>query len=164
VLETGNVVPADGRVIESVNLRVDESALTGESEPVEKDGGVRFESEKAIGDRRNMVYSGTIVTYGRGEFAVTATGMHTELGHIARMIKSVSQESTPLQRRLNRLGRILAQAALGLVAIVFAMGWIIGGSSVEELLLTAVSLRLRLFLKPSPLSSRSRFLSEHSAC
>lgn len=140
VLETGNVVPADGRVIESVNLRVDESALTGESEPVEKDGGVRFESEKAIGDRRNMVYSGTIVTYGRGEFAVTATGMHTELGHIARMIKSVSQESTPLQRRLNRLGRILAQAALGLVAIVFAMGWIIGGSSVEELLLTAVSL------------------------
>ena len=140
MLETGNIVPADGRVLESINLRVDESALTGESEPVEKDGELRFESEKALADRRNMVYSGTIVNYGRGEFVITETGMQTELGHIARMMQSVAQDSTPLQQRLNRLGKILAQAALGLVAIVFILGWIRGQSKIEELLLTAVSL------------------------
>ncbi|MBN1571317.1 MAG: cation-translocating P-type ATPase [Acidobacteria bacterium] len=140
VLETGNIIPADGRVLESINLRVDESALTGESEPVEKDGELVFESEKALADRHNMVYSGTIVNYGRGEFVVTETGMQTELGHIASMMQSVAQDSTPLQQRLNRLGKILAQAALGLVAIVFILGWIRGQSQIEELLLTAVSL------------------------
>ncbi len=140
VLETGNIVPADGRVLESINLRVDESALTGESEPVEKDGYLLFESEKALADRRNMVYSGTVVNYGRGEFVVTETGMQTELGHIASMMQSVAQDSTPLQQRLNRLGKILAQAALGLVAIVFILGWIRGQSRIEDLLLTAVSL------------------------
>ena len=140
VLETGNIVPADGRVLEGINLRVDESALTGESEPVEKDGGLLFESEKALGDRRNMIYSGTVVTYGRGEFVVTETGMRTELGHIASMMQSVIQESTPLQQRLNKLGKLLAQAALGLVAVVFVLGWIRGQSKIEELLLTAVSL------------------------
>jgi P-type Ca2+ transporter type 2C len=140
VLETGNIVPADGRILENLNLRVDESALTGESESVEKDGGLPFESEKALADRRNMVYSGTIVNYGRGEYAVTETGMQTELGHIASMMQSVAQDSTPLQQRLNRLGRILAQAALGLVAIVFILGWIRGQSKIEDLLLTAVSL------------------------
>ena len=140
VLETGNIVPADGRVLEGINLRVDESALTGESEPVEKDGGLLFESEKALGDRRNMIYSGTVVTYGRGEFVVTETGMRTELGHIASMMQSVTRESTPLQQRLNKLGKLLAQAALGLVAVVFVLGWIRGQSKIEELLLTAVSL------------------------
>jgi Ca2+-transporting ATPase len=140
VLETGNIVPADGRILENINLRVDESALTGESESVEKDGGLLFESEKALADRRNMVYSGTIVNYGRGEYAVTETGMQTELGHIASMMQSVAQDSTPLQQRLNRLGRILAQAALGLVAIVFILGWIHGQNKIEDLLLTAVSL------------------------
>ncbi len=140
VLETGNIVPADGRILEGINLRVDESALTGESEPVEKDGELVFESQKALADRRNMVYSGTVVNYGRGDFAVTETGMHTELGHIASMMQSVAQDSTPLQQRLNRLGKILALAALGLVAIIFILGWIRGQSKIEELLLTAVSL------------------------
>jgi P-type Ca2+ transporter type 2C len=140
VLETGNIVPADGRILESANLRIDESALTGESEPVEKDGELVFESEKSLADRRNMAYSGTVVNYGRGEFIITGTGMHTELGHIASMMQSVTQEPTPLQQRLNRLGRILAQAALGLVAIVFILGYIRGQSNIEELLLTAVSL------------------------
>jgi Ca2+-transporting ATPase len=126
LLEAGNIVPGDGRVLESVNLRVDESALTGESEPVEKDGSLLYESEKTLADRRNMVYSGTIVSYGRGEFVTTETGMHTELGHIAGMMQSVVRESTPLQQRLNKLGRTLAQAALGLVAVIFIMGWIRG--------------------------------------
>ncbi len=140
LLETGNIVPADGRILESVNLRVDESALTGESEPVEKDGTLLYESEKALADRRNMVYSGTVVSYGRGEFVVTETGMRAELGRIAGMIQSVGQDSTPLQQRLNRLGRTLAYAALGLVAFIFILGWIRGRGEIEELLLTAVSL------------------------
>jgi Ca2+-transporting ATPase len=140
LLETGNIIPADGRVLESINLRVDESALTGESEPVEKDSSLLYESEKTLADRRNMVYSGTIVSYGRGEFAITETGMHTELGHIAGMMQSVVQESTPLQQRLNKLGRTLAYVALGLVAVIFVAGWIRGQAKIEELLLTAVSL------------------------
>jgi Ca2+-transporting ATPase len=140
LLEAGNIAPADGRILESVNLRIDESALTGESEPVEKDATLQFESEKALADRRNMVYSGTIASYGRGEYVITETGMQTELGHIARMMQSVSQEPTPLQQRLNRLGRLLALGALVLVGVVFIIGWIRGENSIEELLLTAVSL------------------------
>jgi Ca2+-transporting ATPase len=140
IVETGNIVPADGRILEGVNLRVDESALTGESEPVEKAADLRLDAAKALGDRRNMVYSGTVVGYGRGTFAVTETGMRTELGHVARLMQSVGEENTPLQRRLNRLGKTLAQGALGLVALVFLLGWIRGESSIEELLLTAVSL------------------------
>ena len=85
ILETGNIVPADGRVLSSINMRVEEAALTGESEPVDKDADLVFETERALGDRRNMVYSGTIVNYGRGEFMVTETGMATELGHIATL-------------------------------------------------------------------------------
>ena len=111
LLETGNIVPADGRVLESFNLRVQEAALTGESEAVDKDAEWVFEAEKPVGDRRNMVYAGTVVTYGRGEMLVTATGMATELGHIAELIQSVSEEKTPLQQRLDRLGKMLAAAA-----------------------------------------------------
>ena len=140
ILETGNIVPADGRVLQSVNLRVEEAALTGESEPVEKDPALVFETERALGDRRNMLYSGTIVNYGRGEFVVTETGMQTELGHIATMIQGVVQEQTPLQQRLDKLGKWLADAALILVAVVFVLGLLQGQSNIEELLLTAVSL------------------------
>ena len=140
VLETGNIVPADGRVLSASNLRVEEAALTGESEPVDKEPDLVFDSDKALGDRRNMLYSGTIVNYGRGEFVVTGTGMNTELGHIATMLQSVEEDATPLQERLDRLGRILAYAALGLVAVVIALGLLRGTSNVEELLLTAVSL------------------------
>ncbi len=140
ILETGNIVPADGRVLQSINLRVEEAALTGESEPVEKDPALVFETDKALGDRRNMLYSGTIVNYGRGEFAVTETGMQTELGHIATMIQGVVQEQTPLQQRLDKLGKWLAGAALILVAVIFVLGLIRGQSDIKELLLTAVSL------------------------
>ncbi len=141
VLETGNIVPADGRVINSVNMRVEEAALTGESEPVEKDHKLIFESDQPLGDRKNMIFSGTLVNYGRGEFAVTSTGMDTELGHIANLIQGVEEESTPLQARLNKLGRTLAWAALVLVAVVFVLGLIREGTeNLNELLLTAVSL------------------------
>jgi Ca2+-transporting ATPase len=140
LLETGNIIPADGRALVSANLRADEAALTGESEPVEKDADLVFEIDRALGDRRNMLYSGTIVSYGRGEYVVTETGMDSELGHIARMIQSVDPDKTPLQERLDSLGKVLAIAALILVAVVFALGWLGGESDIEELLLTSVSL------------------------
>jgi Ca2+-transporting ATPase len=139
ILEAGNIVPADGRVIQSVNLRVEEAALTGESEPVDKDPTLVLETDRPLGDRRNMLYSGTIVNYGRGEFVVTETGMQTELGHIASMIQGVERDQTPLQQRLDRLGKTLAYAALTLVAAIIVLG-LLRGEALRELLLTAVSL------------------------
>ena len=139
LLETGNVVPADGRLIESTNLQIEEAALTGESEPVEKDADVTFESARALAERRNMVYSGTTVTRGRSEFVVTATGMQTELGRIAALIQGVEDTKTPLQIRIDHLGKILAGIAGVLVVLVFILGWI-RGEDVETLLLTSVSL------------------------
>jgi len=142
LLETGNVVPADGRVLASVNLRAQESALTGESEAVEKDGEVVLEADRPLAERRNMVHSGTIVTWGHGEVVVTATGMATELGKIASLLQSVVEERTPLQKRLDRMGRGLAIAAGVLVAVVFLLGIRTAGTREEvfEVLLTAVSL------------------------
>ncbi|MCB9140254.1 MAG: cation-translocating P-type ATPase [Caldilineaceae bacterium] len=139
LLETGNVVPADGRMIESVNLRAMEAALTGESEAVEKSADLVLSEDRVIGDQRNMLFSGTVVNYGHGEMIVTGTGMETELGHIADMIQSVSDEQTPLQQRLDGLGKILAIAAIILVVVIFVMG-VLQGNPVEEMLLTAVSL------------------------
>ena len=139
LLETGNVVPADGRLLQSITLRVQEAALTGESEAVEKDAGMVFSTARPIGDRRNMVYSGTVVSYGHGEAIVTATGMATELGKIADLLQSVKQEQTPLQKRLDQLGRQLAAAALVLVAVVFTLG-VARGEPWREMLLVAVSL------------------------
>jgi Ca2+-transporting ATPase len=139
LLETGNLVPADGRVLESLNLRLQEAALTGESEPVDKDAGLVFDQEKPLGDRRNMVYMGTVVNYGHGRFVVTETGMQTQLGHIADMIQSVTEEKTPLQQRLDRLGKALAVAAIAIVVVIFVLG-VLQGNPIEEMLLTAVSL------------------------
>ena len=139
LLEAGRAVPADGRVIESVNLRVQEAALTGESEPVEKITAALDLPNLPLGDRRNMVYMGTLVTYGRGKAVIVATGMHTELGRIAAMIQSVEREPTPLQRRLAQLGRGLAWAALAIVAVVFALG-LLRGEDLELMFLTAISM------------------------
>mgnify|MGYP000288937925 CR=1 FL=1 len=139
LLETGNVVPADGRVLKSINLRLLEAALTGESEAVDKEASLVFETERALGDRRNMLFMGTIVNYGHGEMIVCETGMRTQLGQIADMIQSVTQEKTPLQQRLDRLGKSLAAAALVIVALVFLIG-ILQGNPIELMLLTAVSL------------------------
>jgi P-type Ca2+ transporter type 2C len=139
LLETGNVVPTDGRLLQSSNLRVQESALTGESEAVEKDAGVVFSTDRALGDRHNMVYAGTVVSYGHGETVVTGSGMATELGTIASLLQSVEQEPTPLQRRLDRLGKALAVVALVLVVVVFVLG-LLRGEDWREMLLTSVSL------------------------
>lgn len=139
LLETGNVVPADARLWQGSTLRVQEAALTGESEAVDKDASLVLDAVRAIGDRRNMVYAGTIVSYGHGEGIVTATGMATELGKIAGLLQSVEQEQTPLQKRLDQLGRRLAVAAAVLVAVVFALG-VLRGEPWREMLLVAVSL------------------------
>jgi Ca2+-transporting ATPase len=139
LLEAGNLAPADGRLLESANLRAQEAALTGESEPVEKEAKVVFADELALGDRRNMIYMGTIMTYGRGEMLVTATGMQTELGRVADLIQTVEQEPTPLQKRLDQLGRNLALVALLIVAVIFVNG-LLRGAELELMLLTSVSM------------------------
>jgi Ca2+-transporting ATPase len=139
LMEAGNLVPADGRLLECSNVRIQESALTGESEPVEKDPQVVAGADLPLGDRRNLVHMGTLVTYGRGLAVVTATGMATELGRIAAMIQTVDREPTPLQRRLEQLGRVLAVVALGLVSVIFALG-LLRGEDITLLFLTAISM------------------------
>ena len=138
LLEAGNVVPADMRLIEATNLKIQESALTGESEAVEKTTEPITEENPSLGDRKNMAYSGTVVTYGRGAGIVTATAMDTELGKIAAMIQSSSETQTPLQKNIDQLGKILAAIALGIVAVIFVMG-LLRGEDLELMFLTAVS-------------------------
>ncbi len=137
----GDRIPADGRLIESINLQVEEAALTGESVPVEKEVDA-IETQEAIplGDRVNMAYMGTTVNYGRGEMVVTNTGLRTEIGNIATMLMQVEEGTTPLQRRLNHLGRILATAAIIVVAIVFIVGFWVQGIPAEQMFLIAISL------------------------
>jgi P-type Ca2+ transporter type 2C len=139
LLEAGNLVPADCRLLESVNLRSQEATLTGESEAVEKDCAALTEPDLPLGDRRNMAYMGTIVTYGRGLAVVTETGMDTELGAIATMIQTVDPSATPLQRRTAQLGKVLAAVAISIVTVVFILG-LLRGEEVRLLLLTAISL------------------------
>ncbi len=139
LLEAGNFVPADARVLESANLRVQEAVLTGESEPVEKQAEELRQANLSLGDQRNRLFMGTLISYGRGLALVTSTGMRTELGRIAEMIQSVESEPTPLQRRLEQLARGLAAAALAVVAVVFALGMLRGGE-LRLMFLTAISL------------------------
>ncbi|HET9588670.1 MAG TPA: cation-translocating P-type ATPase, partial [Anaerolineales bacterium] len=123
-LEAGNFIPADIRLLEAVNLRVEEASLTGESLAVQKNAATVLEKDVPLGDRKNTAFMGTVVSYGRGRGVVTNTGMHTELGLIATMLQSVEAEETPLQRRLDQLGKSLSVAALILVAIVFIVALI----------------------------------------
>lgn len=139
LLETGNVIPADLRLVEAVQLKVDESPLTGESVPVEKQEAPLRDADLPLGDRRNMAYKGALVTYGRGSGVVVATGMNTELGKIATMLSEEEEVKTPLQKRLARFGQRLALAALAICAIVFAVG-VLQGKSIVLMFLTAVSL------------------------
>ncbi len=119
LLEAGNFVPADVRLIESINLKADEASLTGESHPVQKDADINVARNAVLGDRKNMAYMGTTVPYGRGRGVVVSTGMQTEMGHIAEMIQSYEEESTPLQIRLNQLGQWLGWGSLAICALVF---------------------------------------------
>lgn len=139
LMESGNIVPADARLIESANLRVQESTLTGESEPVEKSSSTVLLKNVPIGDRKNMVYMGTIVTFGRAEAVVTATGMKTELGKIATMLQEVEEEQTPLQKRLAKLGGVLAAAALILIIIVSGIS-ALRQETAKVMFMTAISM------------------------
>ena len=139
VLEAGNVVPADLRLIESVRLRIAEAALTGESHGVDKTIAALQGADLALGDRRNMAFKGTLATYGRGIGIVVATGLETELGRIATLLASAEETKTPLQKRLARFGARLAWAVLAICAIVFAAG-LARGEEPVLMFLTAVSL------------------------
>ncbi len=123
-LEAGNFVPADVRLLEAVNLRVEEASLTGESLPVQKNAASILDKNVPLGDRKNTAFMGTTVSYGRGRGVVVATGMRTQLGLIAEMLQSVDEEETPLQRRLDQLGRALSIGSLILVAVVFVVALI----------------------------------------
>ena len=122
VLEAGNYVPADLRLVESVNLKIEEASLTGESVPVEKDSAVVLDSEIPLGERSNSAFMGTLISYGRGRGLVTGTGMSTQIGLIAEMIQSFETEPTPLQKKLEHLGKVLGTACLGICALVFIYG------------------------------------------
>ena len=120
VVEAGDYVCADGRIIENASLKADESALTGESEPVEKQDAV-LEGEKPLGDRINMLYSGSFATYGRAKMAVTATGMNTEIGKIATLLKNTQEKKTPLQISLDNFGKKLSMIIIGVCIIVMGL-------------------------------------------
>lgn len=140
LLEAGSRVPADGRLLEAVNMRVQEATLTGESEPVEKETGALAPGGIALGDRRNMVYMGTSVVAGRGTMVVTETGMRTELGRVADLLQQVEREPTPLQRRMSQLSRGLLLAVAVLVIVVFLLGLLLHRAELRVLILTAISM------------------------
>ena len=124
LLEAGDAVPADGRIIESASLKIEEAALTGESVPVNKMldalGAAQKQADVPLGDRKNMCYMGSTVVYGRGKTVITATGMSTEMGKIAGVLSNTKDEQTPLQRKLDELGRLLSKMVLGICVFIFA--------------------------------------------
>ena len=139
VLDTGDYVPADLRIFEAVNLKSQEASLTGESVPVEKQAAVIEQEELPIGDRSNMLFSSSLITYGRGRGIVVSTGINTEVGKIAEMISETEKQETPLQKKLNSLGKTLGIVALIICVIIFVIG-IIQGREVISMFMTAVSL------------------------
>jgi Ca2+-transporting ATPase len=139
ILETGAIIPADLRLIEAVNLKIQESSLTGESVPVEKHTDVLQGDDIALGDRINMAFSSGMVTYGRGRGAVISTGMKTEVGKIASMLQETVETETPMSLRLEQLGKVLGIAALIICAVIFVVG-VLYGNSVLSMFMTAVSL------------------------
>jgi len=136
LIEAGDSIPADLRLFESANLKVEEASLTGESVPSDKDARKAFDTEMPLGDRLNMAYMSTIVTYGRGKGIVVGTGINTEIGRIAEAIQAFEDETTPLQLKLNELGKWLGTACLIICAMVFAIGFIKGGDLLEMFLVS----------------------------
>lgn len=134
LIRAGDRISADARLIEAINLQVEEAPLTGESVPVEKQTAALEGSELAIGDRKNMAYAGTVVTYGRGRSVVVATGMQTEFGKIAKLLQSVETGKTPLQQNLDKVGHLLARAAIVVVLLIVALGFFRGQPLLEMLI------------------------------
>jgi Ca2+-transporting ATPase len=155
MVEAGDYIPADIRLFETANLKVDESALTGESVPVEKDADVVLNTQTPIGDRINMGYMSTIVTYGRGLGVVTETAMDTEMGNIANLLNEVEDEMTPLQKKIGKLGKLLGIVSIVVVGLIFLIGLIrlnFDFSKTEEILdLFMVSVSLAVAAIPEGL-------------
>ena len=149
VIEAGDCVCADGRIIENANLKADESALTGESEPVEK-ADIDIDGERALGDRVNMLYSGTFATYGRGKMVVTAVGMDTETGKIASLLEKTSAKKTPLQESLDDFGKKLSFMIIGVCILVFGLD-MLRGDKIGDAFIFAVALAVAAI--PEALSS-----------
>lgn len=150
MIEAGNIVPADGRIVESAGLKISEAVLTGESEPAEKESGsLPGEGPLSLGDLKNFCFMGTTVTYGRGRFLVTVTGMDTELGLIAGLIQSVDRVKSPLQKKLDSLGHALAIAALIVLSAVFGLGLLIG-EDWKLMLMTSVSMAVAVIPEGLP--------------
>lgn len=160
LLEAGNYVPADMRLVTTANLKVEEASLTGESVPVEKNAALVLDKEAGLGDRKNSAFLSTMVTYGRGKGLVTGTGMHTQIGLIAEMIQSYEEEDTPLQQKLEHLGKVLGTACIAICLVVLVYGlfrdthltdvlntgflnyWEAEKKDIVNLILTAVSLAI----------------------
>lgn len=139
VLDTGDYVPADLRIVESANLKSQEASLTGESVPVDKNTEIIDDEKVSLGDRTNMLFSSSLITYGRGKGIVVETGMNTEVGKIAKIISDTEGAETPLQTKLNKLGKTLGIAALAICIVIFIIG-IAYGKDVIDMFMTAVSL------------------------
>lgn len=139
ILEAGDFIPSDGRILESFNLKVDESALTGESLPVNKISDVIEHENVPLGDQKNMVFASTVVTYGRGKMIVTSVGMGNEVGKIASMLMNSEKETTPLQNKLAQISKVIGIMCLGICAIVFGLEWM-SGLSVLDSFKTSVAL------------------------
>ena len=148
-LEAGDMIPADARIIESVNLKAEESILTGESVPVEKDADAVVPEKAALGDQLNMLFSGCLITNGRARAVVTATGMDTEMGKIAGLLNSTKKVRTPLQKRLAGLAKIMSFIALGAAAVMFALE-LITGANILEILMNAVALAVAVVPETLP--------------
>jgi Ca2+-transporting ATPase len=149
LLEPGTRVPADARVVEAVNLRIEEAALTGESLAAEKVREPLADVNQAVGDRANMVFAGTSVSYGRGSAVVVATGMRTEFGAIARLLQGVESRRTPLQQNLDRVGHILARAALAVVALIMVLG-LARGQSLWDMVIFGIALAVAVVPEALP--------------
>jgi len=149
ILHTGDRVPADARLLESVNMQIEEAALTGESVPVEKHTLPLPTEELAVGDRKNMIYAGTAATYGRGRGLVVATAMQTEFGKIAQLLQTVETSKTPLQQNLDKVGTMLARAAFVIVAFIVALG-LMRGQPFLEMLIFGVALAVAVVPEALP--------------
>ena len=149
LLQAGDRVPADVRLVESINLQIEEAALTGESVPVEKHTEPISNAEAAVGDRKNMAYAGTSASYGRGRAVVVATGMNTEFGKIARMLQTVETDRTPLQKNLDKVGHMLARVALVIVVLVVAQG-LLRGQPFMEMLIFGIALAVAVVPEALP--------------
>lgn len=151
LLEAGDLITADARILESWSVKINESSLTGESEAVEKTADVIPEENVALGDRKNMVFSGSLVTYGRATAVVTATGMQTELGHIASLLDNTRQRKTPLQENLNKFSEKLAITIIAICGVVFLLSYFRSGMGLLDSLMFAVALAVAAI--PEALSS-----------